>query len=247
MSNGEDSQPGQSIPEGSNPAQPGGAADPATVAPPPPPAPPMVAPPTVPMAGSGGPGRYPVDLGIEAADRIARWRPLVQWILAIPLYVAVYVLRIVAQVFAVIGWFVALFTGQLPDGLGNFIAGYYRYYWRVSSYALFLRETYPPFGLAQGYGDPGGDPAWFAVRRPEGLSRLAVLFRIILVIPQLIVLFFLGIALYVVIVVAFFAVLFTGRWPEGLRDFVVGVMRWVLRVDAWFLLLADPYPPFSLH
>lgn len=246
MSNGEDSQPGQSDPEGSNPTQPA-ASDPTAVPPPPPPAPPVIAPPGVPVAASGGPGRYPVDLGIEATDQIARWRPLVQWILAIPLYIAVYVLRIVAQVFAFIGWFAALFTGELPEGLGNFIAGYYRYNWRVSSYAFFLRETYPPFGLAQGYDDPGGDPAWFTVRRPDGLSRLAVLFRIILVIPQLIVLFFLGIAVYVAIVVAFFAVLFTGRWPEGLREFVVGVMRWVLRVDAWFFLLADPYPPFSLR
>ena len=70
--------------------------------------------------------------------------------------------------------------------------------------------------------------------------------RIILVIPQLIALFFVGIALFVVSIVAFFVVIIAGRWPEGLRDFVVGANRWVLRVDAWFSLLADPYPPFSL-
>jgi hypothetical protein len=47
-------------------------------------------------------------------------------------------------------------------------------------------------------------------------------------------------------VVAWFAVIITGRWPAGLRDFVVGAGRWARRVDAWFYLLADPYPPFSL-
>jgi Domain of unknown function (DUF4389) len=189
---------------------------------------------------------YPIDLGVDVPDHIARWRPLVQWILAIPLLIVVYVLRIVAEVCAFIGWFVALFTGNLPEGLGNLIAGYYRYAWRAYTYSWFLRETYPTFGLAQGYSDPRTDPAWFEVRPAEELSRLAVLFRIILVIPQWIVIIFLGIALYIALLVAFFAVIITGRWPDGLREFVVGATRWILRVDAWFLLLANPYPPFSL-
>ena len=46
---------------------------------------------------------------------------------------------------------------------------------------------------------------------------------------------------------AFFAVIITGKWPTGLRDFVVGLARWIFRVNAWFYLLADPYPPFSLR
>ena len=179
-------------------------------------------------------------------DRIARWRPLVQWILALPLYIVLYVLRIVASICAFIGWFVALFTGQLPESLGNLIVGYYRLYWRTTTYASFLREKYPSFGMLMGYPDVGADPAWFEVQRPEKLSRVAVLLRIILVIPQLIVLFFITIALFVASVVAFFVVIIAGRWPDGLRDFVVGANRWVLRVDAWFSLLADPYPPFSL-
>jgi hypothetical protein len=194
-------------------------------------------------AGARG---YPIDVDVEVPERMARWRPIVQWILAIPLFIVVYVLRIVAEIFAFIGWFAALFTGRLPDGLGTVIAGYYRYAWRTYSYAWFLRDKYPSFGLAMGYSDPGDDPAWFDVRPSQELSRLAVLFRIFLVIPQLIVLFFLGIAASLAVLVAFFVVLFTGRWPTGLRDFVVGAMRWILRVDAWFFLLADPYPPFSL-
>jgi hypothetical protein len=190
---------------------------------------------------------YPVDVGVAVPERIARWRPLVQWILAFPLFVVAYVLGIVAEVCAILAWFVALFTGRMPDGLGTLIAGYFRYYWRALSYSWFLRDKYPSFGLAMGYQDPGGDAAWFNVQRPERLSRLAVLFRIILVIPQLIVLLFLGILLYFAGIIAFFVVLFTARWPSGLKDFVVGANRWILRVDAWFYLLADPYPPFSLN
>ena len=65
-------------------------------------------------------------------------------------------------------------------------------------------------------------------------------------IPQVIVLVFLFLASAVAVLIAFFAVLFTGRWPEGLRDFVIKVMRWGLRVQAYFLLLTDEYPPFAL-
>jgi Domain of unknown function (DUF4389) len=217
------------------------------MAPPAAPPPPVAAPmPAVPAARMDR-GGYPIDLDVEVPDHIARWRPLVQWFLSIPLLIIVYILGIVAEVVAIIGWFAALFTGQLPEGLGDFIAGYYRYAWRTYSYYGFLRDKYPPFGPSLGYTDPGDDPAWFEVQRGEGLSRLAVLFRIILVIPQAIVIFFLLIALYVAVFVAFFAVIITGRWPGGLRDFVVGVSRWTFRVNAWFYLLADPYPPFALR
>ena len=75
---------------------------------------------------------------------------------------------------------------------------------------------------------------------------MTVAFRIILVIPQVIVLAVLGIAAGVALLIAFFAVLFTGRWPDGLRAFVVKVLRWNLRVQAYFLLLVDGYPPFAL-
>ena len=69
-----------------------------------------------------------------------------------------------------------------------------------------------------------------------------------LAIPHYIALAFLGLAALVCIVIAWFAILFTGRYPRGLFDFVVGVGRWVTRVEAYALLLAtDRYPPFSLN
>jgi hypothetical protein len=228
MSNTEDWQPDQSSGEGSQAAAEESQARSAGVpspppAPPPPPPPPVASPaPTAPAARAANPTGYPIEVGIDAPDQIARWRPLVHWLLAIPLFIVLYVLRIVAVVCALIGWFAALFTGALPEGLGNFIAGYYRYAWRTYSYAIFLREPYPAFAPQLGYTDPGDDPAWFEVQRPQELSRVAVLLRIIFVIPQLVALFFLSIALWVAMVVAFFVVLFTGRWPAGVRNFVIG-------------------------
>jgi hypothetical protein len=82
---------------------------------------------------------------------------------------------------------------------------------------------------------------------PNELNRWLPLVKWFLAIPHFIVLFFLDIAAVVVVVVAWFAILFTGRYPEGMFNFVVGVMRWSLRVTAYaFLLVTDRYPPFSL-
>ena len=80
------------------------------------------------------------------------------------------------------------------------------------------------------------------------LNRWLPLVKWFLAIPHYIVLFFLGIAAFVCVVIAWFAILFTGRYPRGLFDFVVGVGRWALRVSAYaFLLTTDRYPPFSLQ
>ena len=69
----------------------------------------------------------------------------------------------------------------------------------------------------------------------------------LLVVPHYVVLFFLAIAAVAAVIVAWFAILFTGRYPRGVFDFVEGVLRWGLRVEAYaFLLITDRYPPFSL-
>ena len=200
---------------------------------------------TNPTAMASNPG-YPVTAGLDAPREVARWRVIGNCILAIPHLVILYVLQIVANVVAVVAWFFILFTGQLPQGMGDFIAGVHRYQWRVISYVLFLREPYPAFGVPSGYADPGGDPAWLQITPASHYSRLAVLLRFLFVIPQALFGIVLYIGFYFAWIAAFFAVLFTGRWPEGLRKFVVGIGFWGIRVGAWYQLLADPYPPFSI-
>jgi hypothetical protein len=81
----------------------------------------------------------------------------------------------------------------------------------------------------------------------QGLNRWLPLVKWFLAIPHYIVLFFLGIAAFVCVVIAWFAILFTGRYPRGLFDFVVGVIRWGNRVAGYaFVLVTDQYPPFRL-
>jgi len=194
------------------------------------------------------PRPYPATLTFDSPERIANWRPLVNWLLAIPQLLIVNALRSVSELLAVISWFIILFTGGLPADVANFQVMYLRYYARTSAFAGFLREEYPPFAFGMTANDPGGDSRVRVdvVPQLENRNRVSVAFRLVLAIPQLIVLALLLIAQLLVLVIALFAVLFTGRWPAGLRDFTIGVLRWWLRLEAYLLLLTDEYPPFAL-
>jgi hypothetical protein len=113
---------------------------------------------------------------------------------------------------------------------------------RITSYIFLLRDEYPSVDDEQAVHVEVVYPD-----APNELNRWLPLVKWFLAIPHFIVLFFLDIAAVVVVVIAWFAILFTGRYPEGMFDFVVGVMRWSLRVTAYaFLLVTDRYPPFSL-
>lgn len=190
---------------------------------------------------------YPVQLDIEAPLEVARWRPLVHWLLAVPHMVVLYLLQAVLGILALISWFAVLFTGNIPRSVFDFMATIFRYQWRTYSYLGFMRESYPPFDFEPTSDDPGTDPARLSVAYPDRLSRGLIFVKWLLVIPHFIALFFVGIGAFFVMIAGFFAVLFTGRWPEGMRTFVVGTMRWSMRATAYFYLMTDVYPPFSLH
>jgi hypothetical protein len=190
---------------------------------------------------------YPVQVELESPLEVARWRPLVHWLLAIPQLVVVYIVNSVLGLLAFIAWFAILFTGNIPKGLFDFMAMALRYQWRVMSYLYFMRESYPPFEFDALNLDPGTDPARLSVEYPERLSRGLIFIKWLLILPHFIALLFVGIAAFFVGIAAFFAVLFTGRWPQGMRTFLVGVVRWSTRVSAYFYLMTDVYPPFSLE
>jgi hypothetical protein len=192
---------------------------------------------------------YPATLTFNPPERVKNWRPLVNWLLAIPQLLVAGALRYVAQVLALVSWFIIVLTGRLPGELANFQVMYMRYYVRVAVFAGFLREEYPPFAFAMTANDPGSDQRVRVDVTPQLASRnrLTVGFRFILVIPQLFVLAVLAVAEAVVLLIALFAVLFSGRWPAGLRQFTVGVLRWWLRVETYLLLLTDDYPPFAFN
>jgi len=147
----------------------------------------------------------------------------------------------VAFVCALIAWFAVVFTGSAPEGLQKLSAFYLRWRVRSSAYVALLRDEYPPFGDAD-------YPA--EVQLPEVIGprdRLSIAFRPILVIPHLLAIWALGFAWGVTTIIAWFAILFTSRYPRALYEFAMGALRWSTRVEAYLLLLTDEYPPFTLE
>lgn len=189
---------------------------------------------------------YPADLDLEGPLQVENWRPLVNWFLAIPQIVVGEALRVVRQVLQFIALFTVLFTKKIPRGLFDMIVMTERYRWRVGSFVLWMREGYPPFDFTPAASDPGGDPASVSIEYPEELNRWLPLVKWFLAIPHYLALFVLSLGAFFVGIGAFFAVLFTGKYPPGMRSYLVGVNRWNLRVLAYAGFLRDEYPPFTL-
>lgn len=84
------------------------------------------------------------------------------------------------------------------------------------------------------------------IATPGKLSRLTSFFRYFMAIPHWVVLYFIGIAAGILIFLAWWAILFTGKYPQSFFTFVAGYLRWMTRVNGYYLLLTDQYPPFSL-
>ena len=185
---------------------------------------------------------YPLRYDVEYPERLSRWKIFVKWLLIIPHIIVLYLLALVAYLITFVAWLVILITGNYPEGLFKFVVGVVRWSANVNAYILLMRDEYPPFTMEAGH-----YPVTLEVDYPERLSRWLIFVKWLFVIPNLIVLMVVGLAYYVTLIIAWFAILFTGRYPEGLFRFGVGVQRWSLRASAYSsYLFTDKYPPFSL-
>ena len=206
---------------------------------------------------------YPARVEGRLDVTLSRWLWMVKWVLVVPHVFVLGFLWIAFAVLSVAAFFAILFTGRYPRSIFDFNVGVLRWTWRVSFYAFAANGTdrYPPFTLAA-----TEYPATFDVAYPQHLSRGLVLVKWwLLALPHyLIVAFFAGggawlawngdqsaaryggglIALLTFIAVV--ALLFTGRYPRGIFDLVLGLNRWVLRVAGYAALMTDDYPPFRL-
>ena len=145
----------------------------------------------------------------------------------------------VAVFLAIVSWFMIVFAGLHIAGIRQFTAFYMRWRVRALAYVMLLEDPYPPFGDAP-------YPASLDIVDPTGpRDRLTVGLRLLLGIPHFIALFFLIFAWWITAIISWALILVTGEYPEGLYNFGVGVLRWLLRVQAYMLLMVDDYPPFS--
>ncbi len=134
-----------------------------------------------------------------------------------------------------------LFRQKYPKWWYDWNLNLSKFSYRVASYLYLMTDVYPSTDEEQNVqlDMPYPDAA--------GLNRWLPLVKWFLAIPHIIVLCFLWIAALVVIIIAWFAILFTGKFPRGLFDFVLGVMRWGFRVMCYaMIMITDKYPPFAL-
>jgi hypothetical protein len=135
-----------------------------------------------------------------------------------------------------------LFRRKYPGWWFDFSFNVVRFANRVFAYLLILRDEYPSTDEEQAVRVQLPDP-----HGGGGLNRWLPLVKWFLAIPHYVVLFFLYIAAVALSVIGWFVVLFTGRYPRAFHEFVVGILRWSVRVQAYaFVLVTDRYPPFQL-
>ncbi len=194
------------------------------------------------------PRPYPVRLSMDHAGRQSRLSAFFRIILAIPIIIFLalvsggsyggYSLGISGGVVVAI-WAAIIVRRHIPWWLFGFQVSLHRFTNRAFSYILLLTDKYPAF-----------EGEWllqFEVDYPERISRRRIFFwKLITSIPHFFVLFFLYIAVGFVVFIGWFSILFTAEFPKGLHRFVVGVMRWSARVQAYFESLTDEFPPYSL-
>ncbi len=186
-------------------------------------------------------------LVVESPYEVARWRPLVNWLLYIPHGIILYALQILSRAVFLIYWLMLIFTGQLHPGMYGVMAMYERYSARATGFLLGFSETYAPFDFATG---PVDNNAYPPVRLnlpevPGSVPRSAAL-NVFKAIPHYIVLMVFAIGAAAVAIVGWFAVLFTGAWPPNMRGFLVRVSNYYFRVWAYIAMVENDYPKFGL-
>ncbi len=186
-------------------------------------------------------------LVVDSPYEVARWRPLVNWVLYIPHAIILYGLRILSQVVFFVYWLMLIFTGKLHPGMYGVMVMYERYNARATGFLVGFSETYPPFEFNTDTTDNNAYPpvrlALPAV--PESVPRSAAL-NVLKAIPHYIVLLIYFIGAAAVAVIGWFAVLFTGAWPKGMRDFLVRVNNYYYRVWTYTAMVQNEYPKFGL-
>jgi hypothetical protein len=163
-----------------------------------------------------------------------------RFVLAIPHAIVLYAWTLFAEILAFVEWFIVLFTGRRNRGIWDLQWSWLQYSSRVTAYQYLLFDPYPPFGAEQ-----GPTPMTVHLEYEEEANRLTNGLRFIWAIPALIVAAVLGIGVFVVVVVSWFAIVITGRQSRGMFDFVLTGTRYILQTNAYVMLMTDTYPKWG--
>ncbi|HIF35346.1 MAG TPA: DUF4389 domain-containing protein [Candidatus Thioglobus sp.] len=187
--------------------------------------------------------QYPVNLNIDYPEKSNKLTALIRLVLIIPIVIILALISSYAEALSLAVALMILFREKYPKWWFDWNLALSKFWLRIAAYGLLIRDEYPSTEDDQAiqveipYPDVKND-----------LNRWMPLVKWILAIPHLIALLFIFIAVVFCSVFAWFAILFTGKYPKVIFDFVEGFLRWSLRVNAYvFLLTTDEYPPFRLR
>lgn len=185
---------------------------------------------------------YPVAYEADYVEQRSRLSTFFRLILVIPWAIVSIFWGIAALVCVVIAWFAIVVTGRYPQGLYDLVASALRYFTRMNGFAFLVTDAFPPFG---GEDEPAY-PVRLRIAPPlEQYNRWKTLFRIVLVIPIAIVLYFVQLVSRAISVLAWLVIVITGRLPRGIYDVMLFTLAYEARASAYQMLLTETYPPFS--
>ena len=182
-----------------------------------------------------------LQLDIDRQEEYNRWLPLVKWLLVIPHLIVLVFLAIGAAFVVIYAFFAVIVTGRFPRGAFDYLVGVYRWATRVNAYVLLTVDRYPEFSLRP---DPEY-PARFELDYPESVERWRPLVAWLLIIPYAIVASLINFVAGFAVIIAFFAILFTKRYPQALFDIVLVALRWNARTAAYGHFALTKYPAFE--
>jgi hypothetical protein len=185
---------------------------------------------------------YPVKYEADYAEDRKRWRTGFRFIVAIPWFVLGSAYVTAAFIVAVMAWFAIVFTGRYPESLYNFNAGVLRFIARSNAFLWLQTDEWPPFGFEQAPDYPIRAPV-DAVQ--DRYSRAKTGFRLILGFPVYFMLYLIGSLYPIAGMIAWFHIIFTGRSSAGTHNALSYGLAYMLRANAYFLLMTETLPPVS--
>lgn len=188
---------------------------------------------------AGGASDHPVALIVTDDLKRSRLTVFFRLLLVIPHVVWISLWGIAVGFTVIVAWFAALFIGRVPAGLHNFNAAFLRYSTRVTGYLFLLADPWPPWASSVPY------PIDVRVDRPVKQSRLTVLFRIVLAIPAVLLLYVFRGVNQIVALIAWFYCLALGRMHEGMRNLSAWLLRYEVQTYAYVMLLTGHYPSLA--
>jgi len=187
---------------------------------------------------------YPISYEADFNPTPNRWTTFFRVLLAIPWVIVAYVYEILVAFTLLFAWVAVVILGRYPKWLYDFNGGVLRFYIRTFAWLYLQTDVWPPFGIS----DDPSYPIRVNVAPPaERQSRLSAFFRLILVLPMLIVLYGVQFIHLGAAVVAWLTIVFRGYLPEGINSILTYVNSFYARVYGYAALLTDDYPPVGLE